>query len=225
MGVRFGAFGKIPVLADFLTLNLSPSFIRPWDSWLQASILELKGDLGDGVWNDRYLSAPIWRFTLPRGVAGKKAVSGVFMPSIDKVGRQYPLTLACQHFSENTAKTHFSNNLVFEQLEEIALNALYDWTPEMLVSSLTSVEIVKVSSALNTSLPYFDKLPVEQALASEFITQNYGTQQALWSAEAEGRSRLVVCEGLPNKRDLHELFNSHSSTLNAPENGAFYDSN
>ena len=40
------------------------------------------------------MMAPIWRFALAPGVAGPLPMLGVMMPSVDRVGRQFPLTLA-----------------------------------------------------------------------------------------------------------------------------------
>jgi type VI secretion system protein ImpM len=41
-----------------------------------------------------YLTFPVWRFLLPVGVLGSTAWTGVLMPSVDRVGRYFPLTLA-----------------------------------------------------------------------------------------------------------------------------------
>jgi len=39
--------------------------------------------------------APVWRFYLSAGLCGPGAACGVFMPSVDRAGRHFPLTLAC----------------------------------------------------------------------------------------------------------------------------------
>ncbi len=64
------------------------------------------------------MSAPIWRFTLAPGLAGRYPVFGVLMPSVDRVGRQFPLTLVAR--GEGTTEA------VYAQLEEIALASLED---------------------------------------------------------------------------------------------------
>ncbi|MEG6992973.1 type VI secretion system-associated protein TagF, partial [Pseudomonas aeruginosa] len=38
---------------------------------------------------------PLWRFAIAPGLLGGEAVAGVVMPSIDRVGRYFPLTVAC----------------------------------------------------------------------------------------------------------------------------------
>jgi type VI secretion system protein ImpM len=42
----------------------------------------------------RILGTPIWHFVLPGGQCGPGATLGVWMPSVDRVGRLFPLTLA-----------------------------------------------------------------------------------------------------------------------------------
>lgn len=213
----FGAFGKIPILGDFLRLNLSPSFVQPWDDWLQAGITEVKERLGD-QWNDIYLSAPIWRFTLPQGIAGSQAVSGILMASVDRVGRQYPLTLATPHASQNTALMHFANTATFERLEDVALRALDDdTTRDMLTSALSQIHIIEHNSSSDVSLPYVGVLPPAQVLAATAITQIHGASTALWSTAMEGDHRLMSCPGLPQARDLQALFDISSATWNISE--------
>ena len=44
-----------------------------------------------------YLEAPVWRFALPPGMCGERAVLGLMLPSVDKAGRYFPLTFAALH--------------------------------------------------------------------------------------------------------------------------------
>jgi type VI secretion system ImpM family protein len=87
-----GWFGKVPNLGDFVSRRLPDEFIRPWDEWLQLGLASARKDLGDG-WLMRYLVAPVHRFWLSPGVVGSSAWTGVLMPSVDAVGRHFPLTI------------------------------------------------------------------------------------------------------------------------------------
>ena len=58
---------------------------------MQSGIAASRDRLGGG-WQQAFLSAPIWRFWLGSDICGA-TVAGVFMPSLDGVGRYYPLTL------------------------------------------------------------------------------------------------------------------------------------
>ena len=58
-----GWFGKLPHLGDFASRRLPPSFVRPWDRWLQRGLASARSELGER-WLDLYLVAPILRFWL-----------------------------------------------------------------------------------------------------------------------------------------------------------------
>lgn len=86
-----GFFGKLPTHGDFLSRGLTNGFIDPWDRWLQASLARSQADLGDR-WLEYYLGSPIWKFALRPGIAGDAAYVGVLIPSVDRVGRYFPLS-------------------------------------------------------------------------------------------------------------------------------------
>jgi type VI secretion system protein ImpM len=88
-----GWFGKIPALGDFASRRLPPEFIQPWDQWLSNELPSAQQALG-ADWLQRYLSAPAWRFMLAPGVVDARPWCGLLLPSVDRVGRQYPLTFA-----------------------------------------------------------------------------------------------------------------------------------
>ncbi len=90
-----GWFGKLPALGDFASRRLDPAFIQAWDDWLGVGLAALKREPD---WPAAYLASPSWRFLLAAGVLpgapGRSAWAGVLMPSVDRVGRYFPLTLA-----------------------------------------------------------------------------------------------------------------------------------
>src|SRR5699024_2225277 len=63
--------------------------------WLQSCLAESRRDLGEG-WLDAWLCAPIWRFWLGSRIAGVPAL-GAMMPSVDGVGRYFPLCVLGAH--------------------------------------------------------------------------------------------------------------------------------
>lgn len=136
MGQGFGAYGKMPNMGDFFRIGLPRCFCDPWDKWLQSALVSSRTVLG-GAWQDSYMSAPIWRFSFGAGVTGPHSALGVLMPSVDKVGRAFPLTLAGLDVGEQ------SSDQVFAQLEEIALAALEDdMTKAHLAQALAQVDFV-----------------------------------------------------------------------------------
>ena len=89
-----GWFGKLPGMGDFAHRRLPESFLSEWDHWLQRGLARLKDRHTD--WMAHYLQAPVWCFALGPGVAGVGAWIGVMMPSVDGVGRYFPITLAVE---------------------------------------------------------------------------------------------------------------------------------
>ncbi|HEV2701596.1 MAG TPA: type VI secretion system-associated protein TagF [Steroidobacteraceae bacterium] len=93
--LQCGFFGKLPVLGDFLSRRLSQGFLEPWDQWLRQSVAIAREQLGVH-WDAWYRNAAPWRFALEAGVAGPRPVIGALLASSDRVGRQFPLTLAVE---------------------------------------------------------------------------------------------------------------------------------
>ena len=49
-----GWYGKLPANGDFLTRRLPPSFIEPWDAWLNRILAGSRERMGAG-WRDAFL--------------------------------------------------------------------------------------------------------------------------------------------------------------------------
>ncbi|MDZ5461490.1 type VI secretion system-associated protein TagF [Azohydromonas lata] len=88
-----GWYGKLPHLGDFASRRLPDAFIVGWDAWLGQALAVSRQALG-GRWLAGYLVAPIVRFWLAPGLLGAGAWAGLVMPSVDRVGRHFPLTVA-----------------------------------------------------------------------------------------------------------------------------------
>jgi type VI secretion system protein ImpM len=87
-----GFYGKLPFKGDFLQRRVPQEFVEPWDAWLQQGLHESRLRLRD-AWLEAYLSGPVWRFVLAEGVCGAAGYAGILVPSVDRVGRYFPLTL------------------------------------------------------------------------------------------------------------------------------------
>lgn len=88
-----GYYGKVPTHGDFVSKGLPRSFIDPWDLWLQEAILTSRRQL-DNRWLDYFLTSPLYHFALSPGICGDTGWLGILMPSVDKVGRYYPMTIS-----------------------------------------------------------------------------------------------------------------------------------
>ncbi len=121
-------YGKLPAKGDFLSRNLPRDFIETWDGWLQAGMHESRDALGP-EWLETYLTSPLWRFALPPGACGRAAYAGVFMPSMDRVGRYFPMAVLRRLPGQAVpAAIALGNTAWFESVEAQLLVALDEET-------------------------------------------------------------------------------------------------
>ena len=88
-----GYFGKLPARGDYLARGLPPSFLDPWEEWIHTVWQAGHQRLGE-AWPPLISEGPVWRFVLDEDVCGPDAVAGLVIPSCDKLGRVFPLSLA-----------------------------------------------------------------------------------------------------------------------------------
>jgi type VI secretion system protein ImpM len=131
-----GFFGKLPARGDFIGRRLSRPFIEAWDGWLQQAVLASREALGQ-AWLATYLISPLWRFATQAEACGPAAAAGVMMPSVDAVGRYYPLMLGREFpkgldgagldgASFDPARFLPQAEMWFRSLEDLALATLAD---------------------------------------------------------------------------------------------------
>ncbi len=83
-------FGKMPAHGDFVSRGLADETIEAGDAAIADAVARAIHDW-DAEWDDVYVETPVWRFIATPGVLGPTWLAGVFMPSVDAVGRQFPL--------------------------------------------------------------------------------------------------------------------------------------
>lgn len=88
-----GWFGKLVMLGDFAHRRLPQAFVSACDQWLSQGLNASRLQLGS-QWLDTYLGGPVWRFAWAPGVVDRQWWFGVMMPSVDAVGRYFPLVVA-----------------------------------------------------------------------------------------------------------------------------------
>jgi type VI secretion system protein ImpM len=135
-GASVGLFGKLPARGDFVRVGLPGSFIEPWDAWLQRAIDAARRTMGER-WLPAWLDAPVWRFSLPLWVCGPGAVLGLMIPSVDRVGRYFPLTLAAVYPEGRVAPGGATGDAWLDICEAAGRMALEeDATPEQVAARL-----------------------------------------------------------------------------------------
>ena len=211
---EFGAFGKMPALGDFFRVAAASEVVTPWDTWVQQMLLAARATLG-ARFEDCYMSAPIWRFALAPAVVGGQGVLGVLMPSVDRVGRQYPLALFIQTGSHEQAPLR---NLIWQApaldaLEALALDCLDDtMTREVLqarLQALTLRPMVGPSSigTFGSALMLSNTAP--DAFCADLALDLAGGEMhraCAWAAVIDGAARLILTAGMPQPDVAHFLF-------------------
>lgn len=210
----FGAYGKMPALGDFFRLGAEREFVTPWDIWLQNTLLGARQTLG-ARFEGCYMTAPIWRFSLPPGVAGTQGVVGVLMPSVDRVGRQFPLTLLAQTGYEEQAplRNLIWQGPVLDRIEALALDALDDaMTRDIMVERLAPMGLRPMGipsriRAAGSSLVLVNETP--DLFCADLALDLAGGElhrACAWSATVEGTARLILTSGLPQGDIATSLF-------------------
>ncbi|WP_029871462.1 type VI secretion system-associated protein TagF [Rhizobium leguminosarum] len=92
---RIGFFGKLPSHGDFVSTGLSRHLQAALDAWLQSGLQAAQRELSED-WERRFRMMPAWRFIVERGLWGPATIAGVLLPSLDRVGRSFPLVIAAQ---------------------------------------------------------------------------------------------------------------------------------
>lgn len=189
-----GYFGKIPSHGDFVSKGLPPALVAAWDAWLQGCMLESQRQLGDR-WLPLYLNSPVWRFAISPGLLGPEGLGGVMMPSVDRVGRYFPLMIAVTGSSLLPAGVR-QQTVWYDDIEELA----------------------RASLAPGFKLDLFDMTPApsEMSFASSSIigsTQRFpGDEEGCNLWWVDGPSDVVACRSFPAMPGSHafvEMLKTH----------------
>jgi type VI secretion system protein ImpM len=146
-----GWFGKIASLGDFSARRLPPEFVQRCDEWLSRGLQASHAQLGEH-WQGTYLTAPIWRFAWSPGIAGPQWWMGVLMPSVDNVGRYFPLIVA-----QPSAHAPDSGQ------DQMALQRWMDHVARAAVTTLQAGATVDVFEAQLLDAPDWQAAPPEGA--------------------------------------------------------------
>jgi type VI secretion system protein ImpM len=215
-----GWYGKLPALGDFASRRLPPDFVRAWDEWLQEALRAARAALGES-WHDCYLTTPIWRFALLPGLAGDIGWAGILMPSVDRVGRQFPLTVAAPLTPQAEAEIIFGGAGWFARLEDAALAVLDvtrdadDLEQSLVACALAPPAVANADGPAGAmrelaSVEAFEPLAKAEALGA---WARDGGWRALWwtRGRLDDRPLMLVSAGLPSAEEFTWLIRGRST--------------
>ena len=218
-----GFYGKLPSHGDFLRRRVSDAFVSAWDRWLQDGLAATRTALGDR-WLEVYLTSPVWRFACAAGACGPQPVHGVIAPSVDRVGRYFPMTIVADRSEGTSAFDAFEAARFFEGAERLIIRTLeadtvdfeeFDERAAALVDCFEAAEdhggfVLEPPAAevLGADSPEGFRAPLEspsqlgrllQQLAARRLEAVYGPLVVFWT---EGSSLIdascLVSKGLPD---------------------------
>lgn len=206
-----GLFGKLPSKRDFVVHNVPRQFLNFWENWLQSSIAASHTQLGD-TWHDFFLKAPIWRFWIGSKVCGL-SVAGAVMPSVDRVGRYFPLTLCACAPDGSRIDPPVVNPMDdwYSPAEDALLRALDESFAGEADELVESLPFPPLAAASATACPVtWDRLSVWTApdggmhetlrdLRDDHLETLYGPRSFWWThGGAEQPTRVVVAAPMPD---------------------------
>ncbi|MGJ4942380.1 type VI secretion system-associated protein TagF [Bradyrhizobium sp. HKCCYLS1011] len=213
MTMRCGLFGKIGAKRDFIAIATPRSFLEAWEPWVQASLSASRHQLGS-AWQQAFLTAPVWRFWLGAAICGT-TVAGAIMPSLDGVGRYYPLTLHAMASDDASLlpPTVDPQDEWFGQAETFLLATLdRTATFEQISAALDRLAVPRLQATITDGSPLKSLGPAAMGMASAVDAfagsfsalcganpQIYAAASFWWTAGGEGFPPMTLCcRGLPD---------------------------
>ena len=214
-GFAVGWYGKIPGTSDSVARRMPSSFRDPWDRWLHSVLEGSRQRLG-ARWQEAFLSMPVWRFVLGPGLIGSCGWAGLLVPSVDAVGRYFPLTVAAELSpSVDAVSTLLGARGWFDPIEAIALEAIGPNSDTATIdAALAQLRFapdgLRAAEASDATLPVRGEkpqalcvglaaAPAEASPRLRALAARLCEPHSAWltePSELSGRT-LLLCEGLP----------------------------
>lgn len=216
--IASGYYGKVSTHGDFVSRGLPASFIDPWDAWLQEVILTSHQQLGDD-WLNCYLTGPIYRFVLAPNICGENSWLGIMMPSVDRVGRYYPITITTWNRSNiNPFVLLEQEESWFSTVEALALSSLTDGfnleqfnreldllNPEVFSNKCEYTESYEQINKRVIQHAWQQRIESNQTISSlvpcflDKLLKEYCFTYSVWWTQGSEQvdSSLLICKGLP----------------------------
>jgi type VI secretion system protein ImpM len=186
-----GYFGKVSTHGDFVTRRLPGRVVEAWDGWLQGCVQASRARLG-AQWLQHYLSSPVWRFAVAPGVLGPEGLGGVMMPSVDRVGRYFPLMIGAAG-SPPLFDWFRQQGAWYDAIEDLALESL---DPAFTLARLDEAPEPELAPPLPSAAGW--RFPLDADLNAVAAGAAFQGQSVWWSEGAPGiEASLLVCQGMP----------------------------
>jgi type VI secretion system protein ImpM len=204
-----GLFGKLPSKRDFVSYQMERPFLDLWEGWLQTAIAVSREALVEN-WQAAFLNAPLWRFWLGSDIAGS-TTAGVLMPSVDKIGRYFPLSICAGAPAGSRINPPPSPALDswLQSVEQFLLDLLEDQLPDEPGNLLANLPFPETSPHAGPATSFLEQ-PVHTAwngdigalfrqLEAEDHSTLHGRRSYWWTMGGRDRPpQICVRHGMPN---------------------------
>lgn len=186
-----GFLGKMPAVGDFVRHGLPRAVADPWDGLL-TDVVDLGLRRHGRDWGGVLAAGAWWRFALEPGACGGHAAAGLLVPSLDRVGRPYPLLVAASlPDGTDAALAPFACDAWFTGLERL--------TAGLLAGACGYEGYAAGLASLGRPVP---EGGIAAALCRRAIEERTGALPApasLWWSLGQDRaaSAFAACAGLP----------------------------
>ena len=195
--IRVGFFGKLPSRGDFVRSGLSRATVDSWDQWLQTVVPRAVDTLSDRWWDMRS-----WRFAFGSGICGPWPMTGLFLPSADRVGRLFPLLIAVEgggvraRSSEVGATSDVNRPLRQTKLEPDGFNLKLSGSGSAFLDGMESVATVATRSTMPPEIlaQHLQELP----LPPQCTPADEPSHARWWRPALAGKIEAVWASTLPS---------------------------
>jgi type VI secretion system protein ImpM len=215
-------YGKLPSAADFVGRRMPHAIETAWDHWVRSGMDQLRHEAG-ASWQAQFLNGPTWFFMYPTQIQGVLA-AGAIAPSMDRVGRHYPITVMAfsapqtSRFTDDTQVSRFFSSmrsavldarripLQIEQMDERVAHLCSPFEPrvppdDLIVGILGDLESASVEGSAHSHSDCLPGLDWRHLFSA-------GSETSIWwvSPSAQFRHELVVHHGPLHRPLFARLF-------------------
>jgi type VI secretion system protein ImpM len=201
-----GYFGKVSTVGDFVSRGLPDGLVAAWDAWLQQCIHASRQQLGD-QWLDHYLTSPVWRFAIAPGILGPEGLGGVMMPSVDRVGRYFPLMIGAVGAPPLLDWFH-KHAAWYDAIEDLARASL---DPAFRLEQFDGASAPGLTSGLQ-AVPVRGAwwFTMDENIGERVVTAALQGHSLWWTEGSQSiKPSMLICDGLPEVKGFKRMLSDN----------------
>lgn len=185
MDMRMAIYGKLPAHSDYVLLNLPAVMETTLHQWSVEMLAKTEQVLGHDQWLNAFLQAEPCVCVLQAGCPDAVSFYGVMIPSVDRVGRYFPLfSGVC--ISKSVAPEHLDKQTMTSAMAAIL---------EEQVRALHGRK--QVETLCNALSERAEIIALANMMDANSVTHDGDSSLRSWWYELDHPERLCRVEGMP----------------------------